>query len=94
MLLYLTKREDMRSTEKQELKKKIKRLGLFLLIVFIPAMVICILLMYANVPQWLNILVLVVVLFILFFLFAFICDKLDKKKNERLSKKKDPFTED
>jgi len=83
----------MRSTEKQELKKKLKRLGLFLLIVFLPAMVICILLLWAKVPQWLNILVLVVVLFIFYFLYIFVCSKLDNKKNERLKKKKDPFAD-
>ena len=83
----------MKTTEKQELKKKIKRLALFLGIVFVPTMVICILLIWAKVPQWLNILVLVIVLFILFFIFIYICDKIDKRKQERLSKKKDPFSD-
>lgn len=83
----------MRSTEKQDLKRKLKRLGLFLLIVFVPAMLVCVLLVWQKVPQWLNILVLVIVLFILFFLFTFVCDKMDKKKDERLSKKKDPFAD-
>ena len=83
----------MRSTEKQELKKKMKRLGLFMLIVFIPALVVCALLIIAKVPQWLNILVLVILLFVLFFFYLWICSKLDKKKEERLNKKKDPFSE-
>ena len=83
----------MRSTEKQELKKKIKRIGLFLCIVFIPALVISVLLWWAQVPEWLNIMVLVVILFILFALYAFVMDKMDKKKEVRMSKKKDPFAD-
>lgn len=83
----------MKSSEKQELKKKIKRIGLFLLIVFFPAMIVSVLLLWAQVPQWLNILVLVVLLFILFAVYVFVCDKIDKKKAERLSKKKDPFSD-
>jgi membrane protein implicated in regulation of membrane protease activity len=64
-----------------------------MLIVFLPITVVCVLLMVAEVPQWLNILVLVVLLFVLFFLFTLICDKMDKKKNDRMSKKKDPFAD-
>lgn len=84
----------MRSTEKQELKKKISRLGLFLLIVFVPALTLCVILQaVAHVPQWLNILVLVLVLFVLFFFYSWLCSKLDAKKTERLNKKKDPFSD-
>ena len=83
----------MRSTEKQELKRKLKRLGLFILIVFLPILIVSILMVWGNVPQWLNIMVLVILLFILYFLFAWLCTKLDKKKEERISKKKDPFSD-
>lgn len=83
----------MKSTEKQELKRKLKRLGLFLLIVIVPVFFVCVGLQYADVPQWLNILVLVIVMFIFFFIFCAVCAKLDKKKQERLSKKKDPFSD-
>lgn len=84
----------MRASEKQELKQKIKRLGIFLLIVFLPAMVVAVLLAYvAKVPQWLNMLVLVIMLFVLFFIYSLLMQKLDKHKNERLKKKKDPFSE-
>ncbi|MBP3431947.1 MAG: hypothetical protein J6K39_03750 [Clostridia bacterium] len=83
----------MKSTEKQELKKKIKRLALFLGIVLVPALVLSVLLIWAKVPQWLNILVLVIVLFILYAVFAYVCDRLDKKKAVRMSKKKDPFSD-
>lgn len=83
----------MRSSEKQELKKKIQRMGLFLLIVFIPMLVVAICLAVVHVPQWLNIIVCVVVLFILFFLFLFVCGKLDERKKARMEKKKDPFSD-
>ncbi len=84
----------MKNTEKQELKKKLSRLGLFLLIVFLPVLVVSILLTYvAGVPQWLNILVLVLMMFVLFFFYTWICSKLDNRKAERLKKKKDPFSD-
>ncbi len=83
----------MRSTEKQELKRKLKRLGLFMLIVFLPILIVCILMLWGKVPQWLNILVLVLLLFILYFFYAWLCTKLDKKKEERISRKKDPFSD-
>ena len=83
----------MKTTEKQELKKKLKRLGLFLLIVFLPALVIAALIIIAGVPQWLNIMIMVIILFVLFSLFVFVCDKLDKRKQARLRNKKDPFSE-
>ena len=83
----------MKSTEKQELKLKLKRLGLFMLIVFLPILIVSILMVWGKVPQWLNILVLVILLFILYFLYAWFCSILDKKRQERLSKKKDPFSD-
>ena len=83
----------MRRSETNELKQKLKRLLLFLAIVFLPAMIVAIVLqVFAHVPQWLNILVLVIMLFVLYFLYFWICSKLDKKKEDRLSKKKDPFS--
>lgn len=93
MLLYFKKGKVMRSTEKQELKRKISRIGLFLLIVFLPIAVVSVLLSYAKVPQVWNIFVLVILLFILFFLYMLVCNKLDQKKKERMSKKKDPFSD-
>lgn len=84
---------SVKSSEKQELKKKIQRLGLFLLIVFLPLLVVAICLGVAKVPQWLNIMVCVIVLFILFFLYLFVCGKLDERKKARMDKKKDPFSD-
>ena len=72
----------MRSTEKQELKKKIQRVGLFMLIVLIPALVLSVVLQFvAHVPQWLNILVLVLVLYILF-MFGFVSNWMLEKQKE------------
>lgn len=84
----------MRNTEKQELKRRIKRLGLFFLIVLVPSLVLAVVLeFYAQIPQWATVLVLVVVLSILYLVFLWICSKLDKQKEERMSKKKDPFSD-
>ncbi len=83
----------MRNTENQDLKRKLKRIGLFLLIVFIPILVVCVLLICLKVPQWLNMMVLVILLFLTYFLFMSICQKLDNKKKDRMSKKKDPFSD-
>ena len=83
----------MKSSEKQELKKKIGRLGLFLLIVFLPILVLAIVLASVGVKQWVNIMVLVIVMFILFGLFLMVCQKLDNRKEERIKKKKDPFSD-
>ena len=83
----------MRTTEKQELKRKIKQIGLFLLIVFFPCMVLAVLMAHFQVPQWLNILVIVIVMFILFAVYAFVMEKLNQKKQDRMKKKKDPFSD-
>ena len=83
----------MRVTEKQELKKKLKRLGLFLLIVFLPSLVVASLIIISGAPQWLNIMIIVIVLFVMYAVFLLVCSKLDKKKQQRLEKKKDPFSD-
>ncbi len=83
----------MRTSEKQELKRKLKQLGLFFVIVFLPVLVVAVCMVALNVPQWLNILVLVVVMFIMFAVFSYVMNKLNQKKLERLSKKKDPFSD-
>lgn len=76
------------------MKKKIQRVGLFMLIVLIPALVLSVVLQFvAHVPQWLNILVRVLVLFVLYFVYVWICFKLDARKTERMNKKKDPFSD-
>lgn len=83
----------MKNSEKQELKRKIGRLGLFLLIVFLPILVLAVVLASVGVKQWVNIMVLVIVMFFLFGLFLMVCQKLDEKKQKRIEKKKDPFSD-
>lgn len=84
----------MRSSEKQELKRKLRNIGIFLLIVFVPVLVLSVVLQYIGIQEpWLNILVLVIVLFVLFGVFLFVVEKLNNKKKERMSKKKDPFSD-
>lgn len=83
----------MKTSEKQNLKKNLRRIGLFMLIVLVPNCFVCVLLMYLGVAQWLNIFVLVVLMFALFFLYTWVMQKLDRKKEERLKNKKDPFSD-
>ncbi|MBR1890337.1 MAG: hypothetical protein IJ817_01460 [Clostridia bacterium] len=83
----------MKNTEKQLLKRRVTRLGLFLLIVFLPVLVVAILLGVAGVKQWVNILILVIMMFVLFALYIFVCEKMDERKRERMNKKKDPFAD-
>lgn len=83
----------MKNTEKQLLKRRVTRLGLFLLIVFLPVLVVAILLGVAGVKQWVNILILVIMMFVLFALYIFVCEKMDDRKRERMKKKKDPFAD-
>ncbi len=81
------------NSEKQLLKKRIKRLGLFLLVVFLPMVVISTLMALYVKEEWLNIFVCVLILFILFGIYLFLLEKLDKKKEARLKGKKDPFSD-
>lgn len=83
----------MKVTEKQELKKKLKRLGLFLLIVFLPELVFASLIIIAHIDFWLNVMVNIIFLFFVYGIFLFVCSKLDTKKQKRLEKKKDPFSD-
>lgn len=83
----------MKSTEKQELKRKIKLIGLFMLIVFLPIATVSTLMAVAQVKMGWNIAVNVILLFVLYGFYAWIWDKLDKRKKERMSKKKDPFSD-
>ncbi len=83
----------MKNTEKQQLKRRIKSIVLFLIIVFVPITMLCILLAVVHVPQWLNIMVLVLAMFVLFGLYAFVLSKLDERKQKRMENKKDPFSD-
>ena len=85
----------MKVSERMILKNRLKKLGIFCLIVFLPILVLSVVLYSAGVSQVVNIIVLVVVLFALFFLFMLICSVIDKKSEKKLkeSGKKDPFSE-
>ena len=85
----------MKKSERMILKERLKRLGIFCLIFFIPAVIIVVLLMYAKIPQGWNIVITVVILFVFFGLYLYICQLLDKRKEKRMkeSGKKDPFSE-
>lgn len=83
----------MRNSEKQQLKRKIGRIGWFLLIVFIPILVVAVVLQYVGVKQWVNIMIVVILMFLLYALYVFVCGKLDERKHERMKNKKDPFSD-
>ena len=82
-------------SDRMILKDRLKKLGLFCLIVFIPVLVVAVVLYSVGVPEWANILVLVVMLLALFCVFMYVCSVLEKRKEKRLkeSGKKDPFSE-
>jgi len=83
----------MKNSEKQQLKRKLGRLGLFFLIVFVPIIVLAVVLQYVGAKQWVNIMVLVIVMFLMYALYIFVCSKLDARKAERMKNKKDPFSD-
>ena len=86
----------MKVSERMVLKDRLKKLGIFCLIVFIPVLVLSVVMMSFGVSQAVNIVVTVVILFVLFFLYLYVCSLIDKKKEKRLkeSGKKDPFSEE
>ena len=86
----------MKVSERMVLKDRLKKLGIFCLIVFIPVLVLSVVMMSYGVSEAVNIIVTVVVLFVLFFLYLYVCSLIDKKKEKRLKEtgKKDPFSEE
>lgn len=85
----------MQQNEKRDLKIKSKRLLWFILGIFIVDAFICFLLFkYTTISQVLAGFIIIVFTAIIYLLFLFLCDKIDKKKKEKLEKsgKKDPFS--
>lgn len=81
---------------KRENKNKVKRVAWFLGIYFVLALFLCALLIIAGIPQWLNMMIIVVFGGILYLLFLFLCGKIDKKKEEKAKEKTkefDPFAD-
>lgn len=86
----------MKVSERMVLKDRLKKLGIFCLIVFIPVLVLSVVMMSFGVSEAVNIIVTVVILFVLFFLYLYICSVIDKKREKKLkeSGEKDPFSEE
>jgi membrane protein implicated in regulation of membrane protease activity len=81
---------------KRVMKRNVKRMAWFLGIYFVFALFFSSLLLIAGVPQWLNMLILVVTAGICYLLFWLVCDKIDKKNEEREKEKEkefDPFAD-
>lgn len=84
----------MRAKDSRDLKRKYKRLLIFLAIIFVVELVLCYLLMMAGLSNVLCGVIIVLSASIFYLLFLWICAKIDKKRAERLEKEatKDPFT--
>lgn len=84
----------MRAKDSRDLKRKYKRMLIFLAIIFVVELVLCYLLMMAGLSNVLCGVIIVLTASIFYLLFLFICAKIDKKRAERLEKEatKDPFT--
>jgi len=83
-------------SNKRELKKNVKRMAWFIGIYFVFALFFSALLQVAGVPQWLNMIIIIVVAGACYLLFWLICVKLDKKRAEREQEKTkefDPFVD-
>lgn len=82
-------------SQKQEFNRKMKRAGIFIACYFVVALVISsLLILYTNIPQWLNGLVIVVSASVFYLIFLWVCAKIDKKKEEKMKDsldKNDPF---
>ena len=86
----------MKPTEKRDLMKSYKRIGLFVLFILLFDAFIAFLIFRAN-PKFNPVLcgfIVIVITTVLYLLFLWVCATIDKKKRERIEKlgKKDPFT--
>ena len=84
-------------SEKREFNKKMKRAGIFIACYAVVALIVSTLLvLYTNVPQWLNGMIIVIGASVFYLIFLVICAKIDKNKEEkrgRVLKEKDPFAD-
>ena len=85
------------ASPKREFGKNMKKAGIFIACYFVVALIIStLLILYTDIPQWLNGLVIVVSAAVFYLIFLVICGKIDKKKEERKKqalKKSDPFSD-
>lgn len=82
--------------DKRQMKKQVKRTMWFIAAYALVALVISsVLIVFTDVPQWLNMLVIIVLAGLFYLLFLWICAIIDKKKAEKDEKnpKDDPFAE-
>lgn len=83
-------------SKKGELKRKTKRMAWFIGGYFIFALFFAALLQIAGVPQWLNIIIIVLTAGVFYLLYVLVCGKLDKRKEEKdkeRTKEFDPFAD-
>ena len=81
---------------KKEFKKNLKRMAWFLGIYFVFALFFSALLQIAGVPQWLNMIIIIIVAGVCYLLFWLICAKIQKKRAEmeqEKTKEFDPFVD-
>lgn len=86
----------MQNNDKREAKKQVKRTMWFIGIYALVALVIsALLIVYTNIPQWLNMIIIIVLAGAFYLLFLWICAIIDKKKVEKdaISPPDDPFSE-
>lgn len=66
------------------MKQQMKRTMWFICVYAVIALIIsAVLIVYTNIPQWLNMLVIVVIAGVFYLLFLWICAIIDKKKAEK-----------
>lgn len=81
---------------RRQMKQQMKRTMWFICVYAVIALIIsAVLIVYTDIPQWLNMLVIVVVAGVFYLLFLWICAIIDKKKAEKQQQnpKDDPFSE-
>ncbi len=81
---------------RRQMKQQMKRTMWFICVYAVIALIIsAVLIVYTDIPQWLNMLVIVVIAGVFYLLFLWICAIIDKKKAEKQQQnpKDDPFSE-
>jgi len=83
--------------DRRDFNKNLKRAGIFIGCYFVVALVIStLLILYTDIPQWLNGFIIIIGASVFYLIFLFICSKIDKKREERkrdVLSKKDPFSD-
>lgn len=81
---------------KRQMKKQLKRTMWFIGVYAVVALVLsAVLIVFTNVPQWLNMIVIISLAGAMYLPFLWICARIDKKKQEKAEQnpKDDPFSE-